>query len=307
MNLVRLRRALALRGLAPASGTPESSGGRVDEATIRPAERVEDAALSWHDARPAAPCAEIVAFLDGIQQSEVVGYAGSSPLVVARVAAAVRERRDGRLTTAVVERRTVAIGRPEVLAAAGPALDGCATVALATDEPPHPVRDRAAASRATDDVRSEAERSAGARYRAGSPHWLIVDGSLAERPAWALDRRMIGVSKSHASLPFDGDELERYLRLPEGHRSSLFVPASRSIAPVRAWALRLWAWEGRDLLHGLVRVEVAPINGIPATADALSSWLLAERAPISAPDRRWDRLLYGIHSVEEYLRALGPA
>ncbi len=34
-------------------------------------------------------------------------------------------------------------------------------------------------------------------------------------------------------------------------------------------------------------------------------WLLAERAPLSTPDHRWDRLLYGIHSVEAYLRAGG--
>jgi hypothetical protein len=37
----------------------------------------------------------------------------------------------------------------------------------------------------------------------------------------------------------------------------------------------------------------------------LSRRLLAERAPLSTPDQRWDRLLYGIHSVETYLRAGG--
>jgi len=30
---------------------------------------------------------------------------------------------------------------------------------------------------------------------------------------------------------------------------------------------------------------------------------MAERAPISTPDKRWDRLLYGIYSVEQYLKA----
>jgi hypothetical protein len=56
-------------------------------------------------------------------------------------------------------------------------------------------------------------------------------------------------------------------------------------------------------LHGLVRVEVAPVNGGTDTANQLSRWILAERAPVSAPDRRWDRLLYGIYSVEQYLKA----
>jgi hypothetical protein len=74
---------------------------------------------------------------------------------------------------------------------------------------------------------------------------------------------------------------------------------------VHAWALRLWPWEGRDLLYGLVRIEVAPANGTPETADLFSRRLIAERAPISTPDPRWDRLLYGIHAVEMYLKAGG--
>jgi hypothetical protein len=72
---------------------------------------------------------------------------------------------------------------------------------------------------------------------------------------------------------------------------------------VYAWGLRLWDWAGRDLLFGLVRVEATPGPETLKRVNEFSRWLLAERAPISAPDARWDRLLYGIHSVEEYLRA----
>jgi hypothetical protein len=113
----------------------------------------------------------------------------------------------------------------------------------------------------------------------------------------------VAISKSHSILPFDGENLERYLRLPAGHRSSLYEPQTRSVAPVRAWGLRLWPWEGKDLLHGLVRVEVAPVNGEPEMVNAISRWIMAERAPLSAPDHRWDRLLYGIYSVEQYLKS----
>ena len=87
----------------------------------------------------------------------------------------------------------------------------------------------------------------------------------------------------------------------------MFAPRRRGVAPVHAWALRLWDWDGSDLFHGLVRVEVAPVNGDSATADLISRRLLAERAPLSTPDPRWDRLLYGIHSVEQYLRARAGA
>jgi hypothetical protein len=37
-------------------------------------------------------------------------------------------------------------------------------------------------------------------------------------------------------------------------------------------------------------------------ADELSRWILAERAPLSRPNPRWDRLLYGIAAVERHLR-----
>jgi hypothetical protein len=151
------------------------------------------------------------------------------------------------------------------------------------------------------------EVKVGEEFRTRSNAWLVVDGSLAESPAFARDGRMLGVSKSHATLPFGGADLETYLRLPPGHRTSVFRPASRRFAPVYAWGLRLWPWEGRDLLFGLVRVEAAPTAESLARADEFSRWLLAERAPVSAPDARWDRLLYGIHNVEDFLAAVVPA
>jgi hypothetical protein len=233
----------------------------------------------------------------------LVAYAGSAPIYVAEIAAAVRERRGGRLQTVVEDHRILAIARPRALAAAGDALEGLTSLALPEDEPPHPVRDLTLAGRGLDRARGQLELDVAHRFRRMSDGWLVVDGSLSESPAWATDLRAIGVSKSHAALPFDGPDLERYLRLPRGHRTSVFAPESRTVAPVLAWALRLWEWESRDLFHGLVRVEVAPANGDPATADQLSRRLIAERAPLSTPDPRWDRLLYGIHSVEQYLHA----
>lgn len=302
-NLVHLRRLLAVRGLTPASVAAEASGGRIEEACVRPATLVEGTALAAIAVGAAEPWTERVAFLDGIQRSELLAYAGAAPIVSAEIAAGVRERTGGRLATVTVERRFLALARPSALAAAGDALEGLATVALPEDEPPHPVRDLANASRALDRARGALELAVAARYRGRSGAWLVVDGALSESPAWAEDPRIIGVAKSHATLPFDGADLERYLRLPPGHRSSVFAPATRSVAPVHAWALRLWPWEGRDLFHGLVRIEVAPVNGSPEMADLLSRRLLAERAPVSTPDPRWDRLLYGIHSVEQCLRA----
>ena len=303
LNLPRLRRALALRGLTPASLVPEASGGRTEEACIRPASLVEDAELRWHPVGDPEAWPGTLAFLDGVQRSELVAYAGAAPIVVGQVAAAVRERRDRRLATVLEARATLLIARPEAIAAAGDLPDGLRTVALPVDDPPHPVRDLANAARALDRARGALELDLGERYRRRADGWLVVDGTLTESPVWAADPRMVAVSKSHATLPFDGPDLERFLRLPHGHRSSVYAPETRSLTPVREWALRLWPWEGKDVFHGLVRIQVAPDNGAPDVADALSRRLLAERAPLSTPDHRWDRLLYGIHSVESYLRA----
>ncbi len=293
---------LALKGLTPVSWVPEASGGRAEEATVRPARVIEGDHLAWIAVETAEPFAESVAFLDGVQRSEIVAYAGAAPIVAAQIGAAVRERRGRELATAIVERRTLAIGRPAALDRAGEAIAGLELVPLPDDEPVHPVRDLLNASRALDRARGALEVQVGTAYRARSDGWLIVDGSLAESPGWAADARMIGVAKSHATLPFDGADLEHYLRLPGGHRSSIFAPATRSLAPVHAWALRLWPWEGQDLFHGLVRIEVAPVNGTPDRASTISRWLLTERAPVSTPDPRWDRLLYGIFAVEQYLK-----
>lgn len=302
VNLGHLRRILAVRGLTPASVIPEASAGRAEEACIRPARLMEDSALDWHPVGTAEAWPDPLAFLDGVQRSELVAYAGSSPLVVGEVAAAVRERRDRRLATVLEGRRVLLLGRPEALESAGDLPPGLDPVALSTDEPAHPVRDLANAARALDRARGALELTLGDRYRSRSDGWLVVDGALSDSPVWAADRRMVAVSKSHATLPFDGGDLERFLRVPLAHRTSIYAPQTRSLAPVRQWALRLWPWEGKDVFHGLVRVEVAPENGTPDLADAISRRILAERAPISTPDHRWDRLLYGIHSVESYLR-----
>jgi hypothetical protein len=303
INLSELRRQLALRGLTPASAIPEASGGRAEEACLRPARLVEGEELAWCDVSAPEAWPGTLAFLDGVQRSQLLAYAGSAPILIGEVGAAVRERRERRLTTVLERRVQLVIGRPAALEAAGPMPEQFRPVALPTDDPPHPVRDFANAGRVLDRARGALELELGAHYRERSDGWLVVDGVLTESPVWSADLRMVGVSKSHATLPFEGQDLERFLRLPAGHRSSVYAPETRSLAPVREWALRLWPWEGKDVFHGLVRVQVAPANGTPETADRLSRYLLAERAPLSTPDDRWDRLLYGIHSVEAYLRA----
>jgi hypothetical protein len=305
MTWTRLRRAVAARGFAPATWIPAASEGRAEEATIRPARLVEQGPLTGRPVGDPEPWPDTVAFLDGTQRYEVMAYAGASPVVVAEIAAAVLERRNRQLHVSEVARHRLVIARPSVLVDLGDAIADHDAVALPETDPVHPVHDFQLARREVDRARGKLELETGLRYRSISDAWLIVDGTLTESPQWARDQRMVGVCKSHATLPFGGVELEQYLRLPARHRSPVFAPAGHEVAPVYSWALRLWPWEGRGLLHGLIRIEAAATPETLRDPDQLSRWLLAERSPVSTPDPRWDRLLYGIRAVEQFLRVSG--
>jgi hypothetical protein len=242
-------------------------------------------------------------FLDGVQHSELLGYLGTQPVLGARIAAGVRRRIDRTTHGIVAVNRQLVVGRAVAIEALGELPSGTDPIAIDDDEAPHPLGDLERARALVDSARAGLEIAAARQFRVmDADCWLIIDGTLTTSPDWTADGRMIGVVKSHATLPFEGDDLERYLTLPVGHRSSAFTPWSRRVTPVHSWGLRLWDWEGRDLMYGLVRVETAASDEALADADRLARALLAERAPISA-DPRSDRLLYGIHDVERWLRA----
>lgn len=304
----QLRRRLALAGGRPASSAADSVHGRRDEAEYRPATVVEPPLRHIVLGEP-EPWRDAVGFLDGTQHAELIGYVGTMPIIAAVVRAAVRLRRERKLTLANDACRRLVIARRDALDAFPGVPFGFESVEIEEQDEPHPIRDVQLARALVDRARSALEIAVARAFRAGPPGqgegvWLVVDGSLAATPEWGTDPKMIGVVKSHAMLPFSGGELETYLTLPRGHRSSVFRPDSRRVTPLFAWALRLHDFSGRDLFHGLVRIEAPATDETLALADTISRRLLAERAPLSN-DTRADRLLYGIHDVERYLGAQG--
>jgi hypothetical protein len=298
----RVRRSIGGRGgVIGASGLPPAIEGRPDDYRLTKSTLLEDATLVVKDVGTALPCPDPIAFLDGTQRYEVVGYFDTMPVVAGILSAAARLRSGGEFKTIERAERRVLVGRQEALAAVG-ASPGLDQIVIEGDERVHPLKELENARRAIDSARTALEHTVGARFRRSQQTWLIVDGVISDTPIWASDPKVIGVSKSHATLPFDGDQLTRYLTLPAGYRTSIFEPTTWRFAPVHSWALRLWPFEGKDLLHGLIRVEVAVGAVTGPRADELSRWLLAERVPLSRPDPRWDRLLYGVAAVERHLR-----
>jgi hypothetical protein len=142
--------------------------------------------------------------------------------------------------------------------------------------------------------------------RLGAHEWLVLDGLLSDSAVTAEHPRTLGVIKSHGTQFFTGADLELALTLPAGHRTSVFLPQSHQHQRVYSWYLRMWPWQGNDLLYGLVRIEARAHADTLAVASGISAWLLRERAPVSTPDARFDRLLYPIHDVETYLRSRAP-
>ena len=279
--------AIVAAGVVPASYIPESSLGRPDEDVV-PADLVEGDALRAYALPDGVVTPAPVCFLDGIQHWKVVGHAGLTPVVRAHVAAAVRRRgSDRRLRTAAERSRELAITHLAAL----PAAARHALQESGVDIEDLPASDLGQPSRLLRAARVRVDRAREAVER---------ELALAEHP------RALGVIKGHGTQFFSGADLERALTLSAGHRSSVFLPQSHQHQRVYSWYLRLWPWEGNDLLYGLVRIEARAHADTLAAAGAISAWLVRERAPVSTPDARFDRLLYPIHDVETYLRSRAP-
>jgi len=153
----------------------------------------------------------------------------------------------------------------------------------------------------------ERELAEAATAALGTSEWLVLDGRLSRSPAVARHPRAVGVINSHGAQFLEGRGLERALTLPAGYRTSVFaVRGGHTRTEVYSWYLRLWPWEGNDLLYGLLRVEARADRDTVTRASEVSGWLRAERAPLATPATRWDRLLYPLHHVEEYLKARAP-
>ncbi len=298
-------------GAVPAAFVPDGSGGRTDVDEVAGAEPVEDARVAVHTVSPGSGPAAVT-FLDGIQQWTVVGYDGVVPIVRGYVAAAARRRgADRRLRTAREAARELAVApltllRPGVRRALEES--GAAVLDLGAAATGQPGRMLVAAQQAVnaERVRVETEVAEEVVSRLGAEEWLVVDGLLSESARLAGHPRALGVIKSHSAQYFEGADLQTALTCPAGARTSVFRPRGRARHEVFSWYLRLWPWEGNDLLFGLLRIEARAHDATVARATAVSGWLLAERAPLATPDARFDRLLYPIHDVETYLRSRAP-
>jgi hypothetical protein len=257
------------------------------------------------------------AFLDGVQRSHVVDYAGPIPIVGGWSAAVIRARVNRRMTTwsngHVSESRLyapVALLAPaafRAIEASGVEIRN--TLADAKETSGHPIELLRFAVDAVKRDRERLERDLSELWVSAKDTPLFVDGGLPTGALASASDACVGVIKSHHTIYAPGDSLPTILGLAEEERSSVFVIQRTWGPPVLSWYLRLREPPSHDPFMGLVRVEVArTANNVQSPmvsrrADDVSRWILAERAPLALPDARWDRMVYGIRDCEEYLRA----
>jgi hypothetical protein len=258
------------------------------------------------------------AFLDGIQRSHVVDYAGTIPIVGGEIAAVVRRRVNRRLTTwddgHLADSRLYAplqlLGRDARREIEATGIELHDTLAPNEDISGHPLE---LLRRAVDAVKRDRERleeELAERWATTEESPLFVDGLLPGGAQATQSQWCVGVVKSHHTIYAPGDGLPVILALREAERSSVFF-IERAWGPrVLSWYVRLREPPSHDPFMGLVRVEVARTGDLDASgrevsrrADEVSQWILAERAPLALPDARWDRMVYGIRDCEEFLRA----
>ncbi len=279
-------------------------------------------------------------FLDGIQRSRVLGHAAGTPIIFATVAAAIQRREARRLSTWNVPlvRHLVLAAREHVGEPVWEALEasGVAPIDVADGEtlPLHPLAVRARALETVAQERETLERQLAASWCRDGDGWLWIDGGISGTFAVDEHSPAFGVVKSHSTLYGEPGLLRTTLALAVGARSPAFLIRHRARRAVASWYLRLHASPGDDPLHGLVRIEIAPsaallaeteragfgaatddataladpdaptVRALVRRVDEISTWLLAERAPVSLPDPRWHTLTYGVYACEQFLKAL---
>ena len=294
-----------------------------DPPVLRSAQIVEGSALrAIRIPTPARPAtSEFGAFLDGAQKVQVVGHHLGMPVVFGTASAAVRVRVNRRMITwghqsPRVERRIFLPLRYMPPPAewlpptAGTEASEWQIVDTSTADrngeypSQHPAVLLERAIRAVDREREALEDQLAEAWCARSEAPIYIDGGISRSTLVASSTCAAGVIKSHRTLYVEGDALRIVLGLLQGERSSVFRVAPRSRSSVLSWYLRLRDARGRDPMWGLVRVEVAECDRAAERADEISQWVMAETAPLSLPDGRWDKMAYGVRDCEEFLRAI---
>ncbi len=252
-------------------------------------------------------------FIDGAQRSRLAFFDGQAPGYMAHISAAILERVEREMLRCWHEASELAFFAPT----GGSALDALERAEFKVRRVE--VAEEVGMSALIESVktkigtaRDELESKLKVDWmRSDTGGWLLADGGIAYAANRASgDHRVAGVIKSHRKQYFaKRQSAEVVLNLKECERTSVFIAKTGALGQYFAysWYLRLRDDRGESPAFGLVRVELPFVEASFGWADQVSGWLLAERAPLSLPDMRYDRMLYPIRRVEMFLNASQPS
>ncbi|NLN75751.1 MAG: hypothetical protein GX139_05535 [Armatimonadetes bacterium] len=251
-------------------------------------------------------------FMDGMQRPRGPIYINSPvPILYGYIAAVIRTRGSDKKMRTLPGFHVVdeALYLPKKIAQQhGIEISGVTVVDTGdVDAIEHPLALAQAAHDKISTVRGRLESKIASEWVSRPPcdGWLLVDGSLQ---ADYGEADIAGVTKSHSTQYLTWEEQQVALALKPGERSSAFVPIVKGgRRPVCSWYLRMHPSEGKDPYFGLIRVEIPRSSRALDMVDEISRWLLAERAPLSLPDSRWDKMIYPIRDCELYMKSLAPS
>ncbi len=283
------------------------------EAFAPPAEAVvEDAELAEagpFEAKPmkSSGSSKLTHFLDGAEKRRLAGYIRMLPMYLVHTSAAVVERRDREMLDLLPENYSSSFHLVVPQSAKLNPLPGVDLFEVAPTNEADDVSYRQKVRREISIKREQHEVEVASRFRDG---WLLVDGGIGN----VIDRlphrtNVVGVVKSHQHRYFSSPErVQTILALKASERTTVFKRERDPLqgAAVDSFYLRMFESPAESPLFGLIRVELPEGTGADL-ADEVLGWLIEERAPLSLPDMRYDKMIYPIRLVEQHLKARQPS
>jgi len=171
-----------------------------------------------------------------------------------------------------------------------------------------------------------------AKRQEGKYEFLVIDGTITDVRSKVLTTA-IGLSKTFNTRFLNNKQQTKVMRLPEYHRSPVFVFQGQDenaleycadvkqakgfkMTPRASWYVRIRDATGNLPNWGLLRAEIhrdlLPSGGSAdlwsesdsSFINAISREIIKERLPTSQPDSRWHNLIYPIKNCEDYLGSL---
>ena len=247
-------------------------------------------------------------FLDGAEKRRLAGYVGMLPIYLAHTSAALVERRDQQMLVLDDMCYTSAF---DFIVPDGSNIGAFPNVGHCPVSVPAENTDISYRQRVRREIsikRELHEIDVATKY---SGRCLLIDGGIGnilDRLPQGVD--VVGVVKSHQHRYFASPErVQTILGLKCGERTSVFRRDRDSLQGREAYSfyMRLFESATEGPLFGLIRVEIPASEEKLARVDEFAGWLMVEKAPLSLPDSRYDKMIYPIRVVEQHLKARQPS